>query len=34
MIFGGLATYAPRCHQKIERREVYAVEPAMPSFLD
>ena len=33
MIFGGLAAYDSRHHQKLARSEVYTAEPAMPSFL-
>jgi hypothetical protein len=33
MIFGGTTTYESKRHQKLTRREVYAVEPATPAFL-
>jgi hypothetical protein len=34
MIFGGPVAYDSQHQRKLERREVYAVEPAMPSFLN
>jgi hypothetical protein len=34
MIFGGPAAYDPWRQRKLECREVYAAEPAMPAFLD
>jgi hypothetical protein len=34
MIFGVPAAYDSRCRRKLECLEVYAAEPAMPSFLD
>jgi hypothetical protein len=34
MIFGGPTAYDSRRQCKLERREVYAAEPAMPSFLN
>jgi hypothetical protein len=33
MIFGGTAAYATKCTKKITRWEVYAIEPATPTFL-
>jgi hypothetical protein len=33
MIFGRLKSYASKHRQKLEHREVYEVEPAMPIFL-
>jgi hypothetical protein len=33
-IFGGSAAYDSRRQRKLERREVYAAEPATPAFLD
>jgi hypothetical protein len=34
MIFGGLTSYDSKRQCKLERREVYATEPAMPTFLN
>jgi hypothetical protein len=34
MIFGGPAAYDSRRQRKLERREVYTAELAMPAFLD
>jgi hypothetical protein len=34
MIFGGPVAYDSRRQRKLERREVYATEPATPAFLD
>ena len=33
MIFRGSEAYNSKCRLKIARREVYAIEPAMPAFL-
>jgi hypothetical protein len=33
MIFRGMMAYDSKRHQKLTRREVYAVEPATPAFL-
>ena len=33
MIFGGSAAYESKRCQKLARREIYAAEPAMPSFI-
>ena len=33
MIFGGLAAYDSKSHQKLTRCEVYTAEPAVPTFL-
>jgi hypothetical protein len=34
MIFGGPTTYDTKRRRKLECREVYAVEPATPAYLD
>jgi hypothetical protein len=34
MIFGGPTAYDTKRRRKLERREVYAAEPAMPAYLD
>ena len=33
MIFGGLAAYDSKHHQKLACHEVYTVKPAAPTFL-
>jgi hypothetical protein len=34
MIFGGPTAYDTKRRHKLERREVYAIEPVMPAYLD